>query len=111
MGGFSLKGAGGSELAGRPGHRRPRGYRLDKSLIRQDPTVTAEARYVMLETIREFAHEQFMASGDANAVRAARSMVLPSPIRGGYMGSRHLPEMAGRAEPPLATEYDNVRAA
>jgi non-specific serine/threonine protein kinase len=86
---------------------------IDKSLIRPDPSATAEPRYVMLETIREFAHEQFMASGEANAVCAAHvawCIALAEEWRI-YGDTRHLPEMAGRVEPPLTTEYDNVRAA
>jgi predicted ATPase/DNA-binding CsgD family transcriptional regulator len=45
---------------------------VDKSLIRQDAT-SAEPRFVMLETIREFALDQLADSGDEEATRDAHA--------------------------------------
>src|SRR5919202_6470047 len=42
---------------------------LDKSLLRQEEGVGGEPRFVMLETIHEFARERLAASGEAEEVR------------------------------------------
>ena len=42
---------------------------VDKSLIRQHETPSGEPRFLMLETLREFAWEQLEAAGEADAVR------------------------------------------
>src|SRR5918995_1701993 len=46
---------------------------LDKSLLRQEEEVGGEPRFVMLETIHEFADEKLEGSGDAEAVRRAHA--------------------------------------
>jgi predicted ATPase/DNA-binding CsgD family transcriptional regulator len=86
---------------------------VDKSLVRFEPDTGREPRYYMLETVREFASEQLLASAEGNAVRDAHvkwCTHLAEDWRR-YGDTRHLPEMAGKPEPPLATEYDNIRAA
>jgi predicted ATPase/class 3 adenylate cyclase len=42
---------------------------VDKSLLRQGEDITAEPRFTMLETIREYAAEQLAAAGRAEVVR------------------------------------------
>ena len=86
---------------------------VDKSLVRQGNDGGTEPRYLMLETVREFALEQLQASDEHLAVRSAHvawCTHLAEEWRR-YGDTRHLPEMAGRSEPPLEIEYDNIRAA
>ena len=81
----------------------------DKSLLRADGGAEEPERWVMLETIREYAWERLAESGDAPLVRQAHA---------GYYGA--LGEHAGVAadgdEPEslfarLEAEHDNLRAA
>jgi DNA-binding CsgD family transcriptional regulator len=46
---------------------------VDKSLVRQELGAGSEARYFMLETIREFALERLVASGEEEAARQAHA--------------------------------------
>jgi predicted ATPase/DNA-binding CsgD family transcriptional regulator len=79
----------------------------DKSLLRSVGQ-TAEPRFAMLETIREFGLEQLEASGEAEAVRQR--------MTGWYvaLAERALPELFGPAQRQwldrLESEHDNVRA-
>ncbi len=81
---------------------------INKNLLRQEPAKSIEPRFGMLETIREYAWEQLLATGEADATR-----------------HRHLEYFVGLAERAqelfrsqqgqewLATierEYDNLRA-
>jgi len=82
---------------------------LDKSLLRQEEGVGSEPRFVMLETIHEFANVKLEKSGDAVAMKCAHA---------GYFLS-----LAEQAEPRLwgpedavwldrlGQEHDNMRAA
>jgi non-specific serine/threonine protein kinase len=86
---------------------------VDKSLVRLETGNADGSRYLMLETIREFALEQLMASDNHDEIRTAHAAwctALGEEWRR-YGDTRHQPEMAGRAEPPLEVEFDNVRAA
>jgi predicted ATPase/DNA-binding CsgD family transcriptional regulator len=86
---------------------------VDKSLVRQQIDSTAEPRYLMLETIREFAIEHLAASDEHSDVRTAHAAwctALGEAWRT-HGDTKHQPEMAGKAEPPLDAEFDNVRAA
>ena len=49
---------------------------VDKSLVRLDPAAVDGPRYVMLETIREFAREHLLASDEAASVRNAHAAGL-----------------------------------
>jgi non-specific serine/threonine protein kinase len=81
---------------------------VDKSLLRVDLPTAGEPRFSMLETIREFATEMLVASGEADRVRRRHA-------------AWHL-ELAERAEPELLgkhqlawlnqleAEHDNFRA-
>jgi predicted ATPase len=82
---------------------------VDKSLLRQTGTPGGGSRFVMLETIREFAVEQLEAQGDAAVVRRRHG--------------EHFLALAREAEPHLETdeqkpwldrcdlEHGNIRAA
>jgi non-specific serine/threonine protein kinase len=82
---------------------------VNKSLLRHEPSRTGEARFGMLETVREYAWEQLTAPGEADATR-----------------DRHLAYFVGLAERASALfngqqthqwfatmeqEYENFRAA
>jgi predicted ATPase/Tfp pilus assembly protein PilF len=83
---------------------------LDKSLLRQEENPAGgEPRYMMLETLREYAEERLVEGGTERAVRAAHA--------------QHLLALAEEAEPHLTgphqatwlarldAEHDNLRAA
>ena len=82
---------------------------VDKSLIQQKTAPDGEPRFVMLETLHEFAWERLEASGDAELIRKRHTY--------------YFVELAERAEPELAlehqyrwfdllaTELDNIRTA
>lgn len=82
---------------------------VDKSLLECKQTAAGEARFAMLEMIREFAYEQLKASGELETLRRQHAA--------------YYAELAERAEPELRlanqkywfhlleTELDNVRAA
>ena len=82
---------------------------VNKSLVRQIETRTGETRFLMLETIREFAEERLDERPDREEVRSRHA--------------RHFHELAQRAAPnlfgeeqarwlsELAAEHDNFRAA
>jgi predicted ATPase len=66
---------------------------IDKSLVRQETTSGAEPRYLMLETIREFALDQLTACDEHEAIRAAHAAwctALAEAWRH-YGDARHLP--------------------
>jgi predicted ATPase/DNA-binding CsgD family transcriptional regulator len=86
---------------------------VDKSLLRQESTATGEARYHMLETIREFAAEQLAVSGERDRVRdahAAWCIELGEQWWAFTIASD--PYEAGQDQMPLLiSEYANLRAA
>lgn len=72
VGGFTLEAAGA--VAGPTADEAPSGALrvldgiaslVDKSLLRWEEGPDGEPRYLLLETVREFAHEQLVASGEA----------------------------------------------
>jgi predicted ATPase len=83
---------------------------VDKSLLQQTVASAGEARFGMLETIREYALERLAASGEEIATRRAHA---------GYfliMTEDGAPQIAGGAEQALwierfFSEHDNIRAA
>ncbi|HET7603219.1 MAG TPA: tetratricopeptide repeat protein, partial [Gemmatimonadales bacterium] len=86
---------------------------VDKSLVRQQTDSSTEPRYLILETIREFALEHLRSSNEHEAIRAAHAAwctTLGEAWRV-YGDTKHHPEMANQVEPPLVAEFDNVRAA
>src|SRR5215211_2026349 len=65
---------------------------LDKSLLRQEIDPSGETRYVMLETIREFASEQLAASTEEETIRerhAAWCLGLAEPTPPMLLGPRN----------------------
>jgi predicted ATPase/transcriptional regulator with XRE-family HTH domain len=84
------------------------GSLVDKSLL-QVRDQAGEPRFTMLETIREFAHEELQASGEEAATRQAHAchvVTLVESMRAPLAG----PNQA-QATARLAAEQDNVRAA
>jgi predicted ATPase len=83
---------------------------VEKSLVRQvaDPS-SPEPRYLVLETLREFAWEQLEASGEADVVRRAHASYYAR------LAERAEPELTG-GQPAvwfdrLESEHANLRAA
>jgi predicted ATPase/transcriptional regulator with XRE-family HTH domain len=85
------------------------GILLDKSLIQNNQGSDDESRFIMLETIREFALEQLLESGEAETIRRKHALFflllaetaepqLFSPARGRWLEQ-------------LDREHDNLRAA
>jgi predicted ATPase/DNA-binding SARP family transcriptional activator/DNA-binding CsgD family transcriptional regulator len=81
---------------------------LDKSLLGQEEGAGGEPRFVMLETIREYAQERLEESGEADAVRRAHAecfLALAEEAEPGLWG----PEDAAWLD-RLEEEHDNMRA-
>jgi predicted ATPase/transcriptional regulator with XRE-family HTH domain len=82
---------------------------VDKSLLQAREDSRCEARLVMLETIREFAHEELQASGEEDAIREAHArhiVALMEEIEPRLWGPEQVHGIA-----QMAAEQDNVRAA
>ena len=83
---------------------------VDKSLLQQTMVSAGEARFGMLETIREYALECLVASGEDIETRRAHAAYFL------IMAEDGAPQIAGGAEQPLwlerfFSEHDNIRAA
>ncbi|HEX8221003.1 MAG TPA: tetratricopeptide repeat protein [Chloroflexia bacterium] len=82
---------------------------LDKSLIRQAGTSQDEARFTMLETIREYALEQLEQLGEAEGIRLLHAEYYLA------LTERAEPELRGPQQVAwldrLEQEHDNLRAA
>jgi predicted ATPase/DNA-binding CsgD family transcriptional regulator len=116
VGGFTLTAA--EAVAGGFGEReidvlRDLSSLVDKSLVRLISPANAEPRYVMLETIREFALEHLLAIEERARVRDAHAAWCTRLAEEWWLHylARHEPHAAAIPEPPLKAEYDNVRAA
>jgi predicted ATPase len=81
---------------------------VDKSLVQVDERHGA-ARYRFLETIREYALEQLVGSGDGESVRGAHAAFFADLIRGAM--SPAWSSQTGHRPWLVASEYDNVRLA
>ena len=82
---------------------------VDQHLLRRIAGSDGDERFVMLETIREYALECLAASGDADTARRrhARYFLALAHVAEAHL---HGPEQ-GRWLTALATEHDNLRAA
>jgi predicted ATPase/DNA-binding CsgD family transcriptional regulator len=80
-----------------------------QSLLHQIEAVGAEPRYVMLETIREYAREQLDASGEAEETRRRHAIFYLEfgEAMAGRLGGAGMAETLNR----LATELPNLRGA
>src|SRR5918994_898267 len=82
---------------------------LDKSLLRQEEGAEGESRFVMLETIREYAQERLQESGEGEAVRRAHSQYFLA------LAEEAEPRLWGPEDATwldrLEEEHDNIRAA
>jgi predicted ATPase/DNA-binding SARP family transcriptional activator/DNA-binding CsgD family transcriptional regulator len=82
---------------------------LDKSLLRQEEGLVDEPRFVMLETIHEFARERLEASGEAEETRRLHAEYFLALAEGAE------PELSGPDQlaclERLEAEHDNLRAA
>ena len=82
---------------------------IEKSLLRQEEGLGGEARFVMLETIHEYAREKLGESGEAEVVRSRHAehfLALAEEAEPELKGARQL-EWLDRLE----EEHDNLRAA
>jgi predicted ATPase len=82
---------------------------LDKSLLRQEEGPEGEPRFVMLETIHEYARERLEASGEAEEVRRLHAEYFLA------LAEEAEPELTGPDQlaylERLEAEHDNFRAA
>ena len=82
---------------------------LDKSLLRQEEGVEGEPRFVMLETIREYARERLEVSGDAEKIERTHAEYFLA------LAEQGASELGGAEEATwlerLEAEHDNMRAA
>jgi predicted ATPase/DNA-binding NarL/FixJ family response regulator len=82
---------------------------VDKSLVVARTLQRGEARYALLETIRQYAHEKLRASGKWSAIQDRHLQCFLQLIE------ETMPKLRGRYQQPwldwLEGEYDNIRAA
>lgn len=86
------------------------GRLLDQSLLRRPDDPGGEPRFCMLETIREFAHEQLIASGEETVMRDAHAAYFLTLIE---QADREHPDAQDDIQhvPRLGSEQGNLRAA
>lgn len=82
---------------------------LDHSLLRYEPSMTRERRYIMLQTIREYAQEALEGSGEAEEIRERHARLFAVLVEEAWpkMFSGEGEEWLDRLE----ADYDNVRLA
>jgi predicted ATPase/class 3 adenylate cyclase len=82
---------------------------VDESLLKQEEGVGGEPRFVMLETIHEFAREKLQESGDAEVLRRLHAEYFLA------LAEEAEPAVEGEQQPAwldrLEEEHDNIRAA
>ncbi|HSH80075.1 MAG TPA: tetratricopeptide repeat protein, partial [Herpetosiphonaceae bacterium] len=82
---------------------------LDKSLLRQEEGPGGEPRFVMLETIHEYARERLEMSGDVEDLRQRHAEYFRQVAEAAEVGFWGLHQGVSLAR--LAAEQDNLRAA
>ncbi len=82
---------------------------LDKSLLRLEEHLDGQARYVMLETVREYALDQLVGSGEAEDMRRQHAgwCVVLAERASAELNSSESDAWVAR----LAADHDNLRAA
>jgi predicted ATPase len=80
---------------------------VDNSLVYMDDRQDREPRFMMLETIREFAMEQLVAGGEASETRRRHAGYYLALVEG--IGALLFATEHERAR--VAPEYDNIQAA
>jgi predicted ATPase len=84
---------------------------VDQSLLKRVEGVGGEPRFVILETIREYALERLAECGEADAIRQQHAMYFLELVEQAQQWIRYMrPEREPWLE-RLAVEYDNLRAA
>jgi predicted ATPase len=82
---------------------------LDKSLLRQEEGPNGEPRFVMLETVHEFAREKLKESAEAEQIKRVHAQYFLTLAEEAY------PELKGANQlewlEKLEAEHDNMRAA
>jgi predicted ATPase len=82
---------------------------LDKSLLRQEEDAADEPRFVMLETIHEYARDRLAELGEADELRRRHAEYFASLAEAAEAALRHPDQGAWLAR--LDAEQDNLRAA
>ena len=80
----------------------------DKSLVLVDRDRRLESRYRMLETVRQFAQEALIESGESESVRERQRSLFSSLARRAYVERIHREESWATS---LEIDHDNLRAA
>ena len=86
---------------------------VDKSLVRLDPAALGGPRYLMLETIREFAREQLLTSAESVEVRNAHAAWFSQVAEERRVhGDNWIePPSSGHTVAPDEVDFANIRAA
>lgn len=82
---------------------------VNKSLLRHEPSKSAEPRFGMLETIREYAWEQLAAAGEVERIRdrhLEHTLALAERAKG-----QSITQQAAGAFAAMEPEYENLRTA
>ncbi|HYP59093.1 MAG TPA: LuxR C-terminal-related transcriptional regulator [Thermomicrobiales bacterium] len=115
VGGFTLEAAEAIGAVGTAGVDvlRILSSLVDKSLVRLDPAAIGGPRYLMLETIREFARDELLASAESVDVRNAHAVWFSHLAEERQMhGDNWIePTSSGHAVPSVEVDYGNVRDA
>jgi predicted ATPase/DNA-binding SARP family transcriptional activator len=82
---------------------------VDKSLLKQEETESGEPRFIMLETIREYALEQLAASGELEAMRRRHALSFLELAEASVSKVLGAEQEAGLNR--LEAEHSNLRAA
>jgi predicted ATPase len=82
---------------------------LDKSLLRQEEGVGGEPRFVMLETIHEFARDKLQQSGEAEEIKRAHALYFLTLAEEGNPGLKGANQLEWLER--LEAEHDNMRGA